>query len=235
MSPAKPQPVVNRLIAALPRKERERVAALCEPVDLAPGMTLCESDRPFRHAYFPLTGCISLVTTLGGHRPLELGLIGAEGMLGVTLVLGVNAVPVSGVVQVAGTALRMTAQSLRAELAECPAFLRTLNRYLYVWTAQLAQTAACTHFHETGPRLARWLLMTHDRAHGDHFHLTHQVLADMLGVQRSAVTIAAGALQKRKLISYSRGVINVLSRKGLEAASCECYDAVVDDYAQVFP
>jgi len=235
MSAVTSVPVVNRLIGGLPRKERSRVLERCEPVDLVLGNILCEPDQPFQYVYFPTTGFISLVTTVGTHQPLEMGLIGCEGMLGVTLVLGVNAAPLCGVVQGAGSALRMTAQELKGELRGCPQLLRTLNRYLYVWTAQLAQTAACTHFHETGPRLARWLLMTHDRANADHFHLTHQFLADMLGVQRSAVTIAAGVLQQRKLISYTRGEISVLSREGLEAASCECYDAVIDDYAQIFP
>ena len=128
----------------------------------------------------------------------------------------------------------MTVAHLRAELRDSAALRRTLDRYLYVLMAQLSQTAACTRFHAIEARLARWLLMTHDRAHGDHFGLTHDFLADMLGVRRSAVTIAAGALQRRKLISYSRGRIAIQDRKGLEAASCECYRAVVDDYSNLF-
>ena len=225
--------VVNHLLESLPRRERNRVLQRCEPVDLVFGTILCEPDQPYRHAYFPLSGFISLVQTVGEHQPLEMGLIGNEGMLGATIVLGLNAIPLRGVVQGSGTGLRMTAVQLRRLLVECPALQRKLNRYLYVLIAQLSQTAACTRFHEVEARLARWLLMTHDRAHADHFHLTHEFLADMLGVQRSAVTIAAGTLQKRQLISYTRGEISILSRTGLEAASCECYDAVIQDYEQL--
>lgn len=226
--------VVNRLIEGLPRKERNQLLSHCMPVELIFGATLCEPDQLFRHVYFPLTGFISLVATSDGHQPLEIGLIGNEGMLGMTLALGVNAIPLRGVVQGAGTALRMSASQLRRGLRDSPVLLRTLNRYLYAVMAQLSQSAVCTRFHEIEPRLARWLLLTHDRAHADHFHLTHQFLADMLGVQRSAVTIAAGALQSRKLIHYTRGEISILSRKGLEAASCECYSAVIEDYAKLF-
>jgi CRP-like cAMP-binding protein len=128
----------------------------------------------------------------------------------------------------------MSTSQLRRGLRESPSLRGTLNRYLYVLTAQLSQSVTCTRFHEVEARLARWLLMTHDRAHADHFHLTHQFLADMLGVRRSAVTIAAGTLRNRKLIRYVRGEINILSREGLEAASCECYKAEVDDYARQF-
>ncbi len=234
MSAVIPERVVNRLIDGLPRKERSRLLSHCAPVELACGTILCEADQLFRHVYFPLTGFISLVATVDGHQPLEIGLIGNEGMLGMTLALGVNAIPLRGVVQGAGTALRMTASQLRRDLHDSPALLRTLNRYLYAVMAQLSQSAVCTRFHEIEPRLARWLLLTHDRAHADHFHLTHQFLADMLGVQRSAITIAAGALQNRKLIHYTRGEISILSRKGLEAASCECYNAVIEDYEKLF-
>ena len=228
-----PGRIVNRLIEGLPRKERHRLLARAEAVDLAFGATLCEPDQSYRHIYFPLTGFISLVATVDGHRPLEVAMIGNEGMLGVTLVLGIGAAPFRGVVQGPGTALRMTTRQLRRELSDCPGLLRALNRYLYVLMAQLSHTVTCTRFHEVEARLARWLLMTHDRAHADHFHLTHQFLADMLGVRRSAVTIAAGALRKRQLIRYVRGEISVLSRQGLEAASCECYEAGVDNYTRM--
>lgn len=226
--------VANRLIEGLPRKDRNQVLARCESVDLVFGAILCDQDEPFRYIYFPLTGFISLVATVGRHQPLEMGLIGFEGMLGATLVLGVNNASLRGVVQGSGTALRMTARQFRRELRDCPSLLRALNQYTYVLMAQLSQTAACNCFHEVNARLARWLLMTHDRAHADHFHLTHQFLADMLGVQRSAVSIAAGVLQRRKLIRYSRGEINVLDRSRLEAVACECYGKGIADYAQLF-
>lgn len=226
-------PVVNRLLGGLPIKDRNKILNSCELIELSFDAVLCEPNDPIHHVYFPLSGFISLVTTLTGHQPLEMGLIGNEGMLGATLVLGVNIAPMRSVVQGAGTALRMTTTQFRRALLDSPALLQILNRYIYVSMLQLSQTAACTHFHEIEPRLARWLLLTHDRAHADHFHLTHQFLADMLGVRRSGVTIAAGALQMRKLIHYTRGEIRILDRSGLEAASCECYAVQRHDYEQL--
>lgn len=233
MSVSPPVSVVNRLISGLPRKDRSRILERSETVDLVFGSILCEPDQPFEHVYFPITGFISLVAYMKGHQPLEMGLIGNEGMLGATLVLGVNTVPLRAVVQGSGTSLRMTAAQLRREFRDRSSLLRTINRYLYILMAQLAQTAACTRFHEVEARLARWLLLTHDRAHADHFHLTHAFLADMLGVRRSGITIAAGNLQQRKIIRYSRGEISILDRKELERVSCECYNAVVEDYTRL--
>jgi len=234
MSRSRSPIIVNRLLAALPAPDRQALLQNCTTVELTFGTVLCEPEQIFRHVYFPLEGFISLVATVPKHPPLEMGMIGKEGMLGATLLLGVNVAPLQAVVQGAGTALRMSAAQLRRDLLTRPALAAVLGRYLYVLTVQLSQSAACTRFHEVDQRLARWLLMTHDRAPGDHFHLTHQFLADMLGVQRSAVTIAAGALQKKKLISYARGDIAVLSRKGLEAASCACYGTVQTDYKRLF-
>ena len=226
--------VINLLLARLPVEEAERVLQSCERVTLGFGDILCEADQPFLHVYFPLTGFVSRVTALAGHPGLELGLVGNEGMLGATLSLGVNGAPMRAVVQGAGAALKMTASQLRHELSRCPCLRQTLNRYLFILLAQLAQIAACARFHEIEPRLACWLLMTHDRAHADYFHLTHAYLADMLGVRRSGISIAAGALQQRGLIRYTRGEINILDRQGLEAASCACYAAMRQDYAQGF-
>ncbi|SDH75718.1 Crp/Fnr family transcriptional regulator [Nitrosomonas sp. Nm132] len=229
-----PARVINHLIGCLPREERNRVLKRCEPVRLVFGTTLCEANQPFQHVYFPLTGFISRAIVMDGHQPLEAGLIGNEGMLGVTLALGINAAPLRAMVQGAGTALRMTAAQFQHELRDSACLLDTLNRYLYVLMTQLSRTSACNHFHEIEPRLARWLLMTHDRAHADHFHLTHEYLANMLGVRRSSVTIAAGVLQRRKVISYNRGEISILDRKELEATSCECYGVMNDHYARLF-
>jgi CRP-like cAMP-binding protein len=227
-------PEVNQLIAGLPLKERQRLLRLSNTVDLVGGAVLCEADQPFQHAYFPLTGLISLVATTSDHQPLGLAMIGNEGLLGATLALGVSTPRLRAVVHGSGVALRVSAQQLRDELRQSPGLLRTLQRYSYVLMGQLLQTAACNSFHEVEMRLARWLLMTDDRATTDGFQLTHQILADLLGVQRSAVTIAAGKLQRKKIIGYARGRVTILSRSGLEAASCECYGMQVRDHAAQF-
>lgn len=217
--------IENLLLQDLPKIDRGRLEQQCDCVELALGIVLYEPGHPILHVYFPRTAIISQAVRLYGHPPLEMGLIGNEGMLGATLALGINTAPMRAVVQGAGTCLRMGGLELQLALRDSALLLSRLNQYLYVQLMQLAQTAACTHFHEIEPRLARWLLMTHDRAHVNHFHLTHACLANMLGVRRSGVTLAAGALQQRGLIRYTRGEITILDRKGLEAASCECYSA----------
>ncbi|HET6603664.1 MAG TPA: Crp/Fnr family transcriptional regulator [Xanthomonadaceae bacterium] len=234
MPDAAPPPVTNRLIDALPPRQRARLLRNCVPEHLHFGEVLAAPDQRIRDIHFPLVGFISLVVEVDGHPPLEAALIGNEGMLGATVLLGIDQVALRAVVQGSGSALRIDAPQLRRDLRSLPALRAALGRYLFVTLTQLAQTAACSRFHEAEPRLARWLLLVHDRAHADHFRLTHSYLAEMLGVQRSAVTIAAGALQRRRLIRYSRGEIRVLDRTGLEAASCECYRRTVDQYAQGF-
>jgi hypothetical protein len=228
-------PVVNRLIQSLPSKPRERLLAQCTPEQLVFGDVLCDSEKPLSHVHFPLTGCISLVGTVSSHQPIDMGMIGNEGMLGATLALGIDTPPLRGIVQGAGSALRMTAAQFRRQLAASADLQRTLDGYLYVRIEQLTMTAACNRFHEVIERLTRFLLMAHDRAHTDGFRLTHLFLAEMLGVRRSAVTIAAGELQRRQLIRYTRGQITVRSRHGLEAASCGCYAAAVKAYDRRLP
>ncbi|MDZ7669844.1 MAG: Crp/Fnr family transcriptional regulator [Gammaproteobacteria bacterium] len=174
------------------------------------------------------------MSTLHGRPPLELGLIGRDGMLGATLSLGVLVAPMQAVVQEAGSALVIKVPELRAELHDSPRLLEALHRYQFRLMMQLLQTAACTHFHEIEPRLARWLLMTQDLGITDSVHFTHEFLSHTLGVRRSGVTVAAGSLQRRGFISYSRGHIRILDRPGLESAACECHQALNDKYRLVF-
>jgi CRP-like cAMP-binding protein len=224
----------NRLLDGLPKNLRAHIVQACELVSFTFGNTLCEADCPLEYAYFPITGFISLVAVVKGHKPLEMNLIGNEGMLGATLSLGIANAPLQALVQGSGSALRIEAAQLRHELSIAPILVRKLNHYVYVLLAQLAQTATCVHFHETEPRLARWLLMTQDRTESNELHLTQEFLSDMLGVRRSSVTIAAGIMQDRKLIHYSRGEIIILDRAGLEKIACECYQATIRDYDAIF-
>lgn len=214
---------INHLINSLPIKERQRIVGTCEDFQLVLGTVLSEADEPFHHVYFPLSGLISMVTTTDGHEPLGLAMIGNEGALGSTVALGVNTAWLRAVVQGSGTCLRTSPAQLRRTLRDSPGLVRALKKYSYLLMGQLLKTAACNSFHEVEMRLARYLLMTDDRTTTSQLPLTHQMLADLLGVQRSAVTIAAGKLQRRKLIGYTRGQVSILSRDGLEDAACGCY------------
>jgi CRP-like cAMP-binding protein len=223
----------NHLIESLPRKDRRSLLAACEPFPLVLAEVLCERGAPTRHVYFPNDGFISLITQVDSHPGLEVGMIGREGMLGAQVVLGVDASPLRALVQGAGSAWRIDSKAFRGELARIPALQRAMDRYLYVLMAQLAASSACLRFHLIGPRLARWLLLSQDRAHNDSFRVTHEFLAYMLGVRRVGVTIAAGALARSGLITYHRGLLTVLDRSGLERAACSCYDAEQRSYADL--
>jgi len=215
----------NRLIALLPPVERARLLALCEPVQLSLSQVLCERGDTTAHAYFPVDSFISMVTQLDQHPGMEVGMVGREGLLGVQLTLGQTLAPLRALVQGPGSAWRISALNFATELRAGGALRAVMDRYLYVRLAQLAASAACLRFHLIGPRLARWLLMSQDRAHADHFRVTHEFLAYMLGVRRVGVTVAAGRLQQAGLITYHRGEMTVCDRPGLEAASCSCYAA----------
>ncbi len=223
----------NHLIERLARRDRLRLLAVSEPVMLVLADVLCEAGKPTRHVYFPTDGFISLVANIDDKPGVEVGMVGREGMLGAQLVLGVTTAPLHALVQGAGTALRIGAPAFRLELGRSAAMRRGLERYVYVLMSQLASAAACLRFHLIDQRLARWLLMSQDRAHSDSFHVTHAFLAYMLGVRRVSVTNAAGGLQRVGLIAYHRGELTVLDRKGLEAAACSCYAQGQRTYADL--
>ncbi|MCH8506839.1 MAG: Crp/Fnr family transcriptional regulator [Ectothiorhodospiraceae bacterium] len=225
--------IANRLIASLSPRDRQALLAHSEPVQLAFGETLIHAGEPIRAVHFPLSCCISLLTPVEDRAGLEVSLGGDEGMLGVSLILGVDTSPLRAIVQSEGWALRIDIQHFQRQLTNSAAFRHLLQRYLHVLMAQLAQTAACTRFHVMEERLARWLLMTHDRSLSDEFHLTHEFLAMLLGVRRVGITKAAMSLQNRKLIRYRRGDITILDREGLETASCCCYQVDRDSYARM--
>jgi CRP-like cAMP-binding protein len=218
--------IENSLLAALPRKAYRCLLAGFEPVTLVFGKVLYEPGEKIRHIYFPGASLVSLLTLADGHLPLEVGLIGREGMVGIPLVLGRKASSVRALVQGSGTAMRMASAQFLKEFRRSTALQQGLYRYIHGLMTQISQTAACNRFHVVEKRFARWLLMTHDRVKSDRFRMTHEFLGHMLGVRRVGVTEAAQALQRRKLIRYSRGDITVLDRAGLEAAACACYDVV---------
>ncbi len=225
--------VENHLIEILPRKDRLRLLSVCEPVQLELAQVLCEPGSATRHVYFPTEGFISLVAKVEGSPGVEVGMVGNEGMLGAHLALGISTSPLHAVVQGGGAAWRISTAAFRRQLAASQALRRTLDRYLYVLMAQQSASAACLRFHLIGPRLARWLLMSQDRAHSDSFHLTHEFLAYMLGMRRVGITAAATALRRKGLITYHRGELTVVDRSGLEAEACGCYATDGKNYADL--
>ncbi|HSB96613.1 MAG TPA: Crp/Fnr family transcriptional regulator [Spongiibacteraceae bacterium] len=222
----------NNLLATLLYEDRKLVLDCCEEVQLIFSDTLCEQGKPVKHAYFPLDSFASLAMSVPGHASIEIGLVGNEGMLGFQLILGVATSPLQAQVQGAGVALRIEAKQLEHVLQQSQTLQYGLNRYVYVFMCQLTQTAVCSRLHKIEARLARWLLITQDRAHSHQFHLTHEFLAYMLGVRRAGVSTAAGLLQQQKLIRYRRGDITILDRHGLEAVACSCYATVKKLYEE---
>jgi CRP-like cAMP-binding protein len=216
----------NHLLANLSRGDRERIASHLVPVSLALGEVLYEPGAVIRQCYFPNDGVVSLLTVLGPHKAAEVGMVGSEGLVGTSAAVGIQVSQLRAVVQGAGSAMRMTAASLRKEFEASRTLQRGVLRFMHALMGQMAQTAVCNRFHTADMRLARWLLATRDRLRSDSFQLTHQFLSMMIGVRRVGVTQAAGNFASRNLISYRRGNIRILNVKGLQAASCECYEVV---------
>lgn len=227
-------PVANRLLASLPKKEYQRLLPDLEPVPLAFGDILYEPGDIISQVYFPDNGIISLLSSVESQKVLEVGIVGNEGVAGLPVVLGVRVSLNRGLVQSAGTAMRMKAAVLQREFERDGALQKQLHRYLHSLLTQISQSAVCNRFHTVDARLARWLLMTHDRVGADEFQLTQEFLSNMLGVRREAVSKAAGAIQKREFVNYSRGHITILNRAGLEATACQCYRIIKNESDYVF-
>lgn len=221
----------NHLIELLPPKDRLRFLARCERVSMVMSEVLARVALPTQFAYFPVDGFIIQVAQIDGRLALEVGMVGCEGMLGAQLALGLAQDPLHAMVQSPGHAWRMGADDFCGLLKDIPLLRVGVNRYLHVLMAQRTGLAACHRFHTLGPRLARWLLMALDRSDASSFHVTHKDLAYLLGVRRVGITTAAGKLQRQGLITYHRGRVTVLDRRGLTAVACSCYAADCGVYA----
>ena len=224
------EPAGNRLLAMLPQEEYERLRPHLEQVSFALGEVVYESGGQMNYIYFPTNAIISLLYMMENGASAEMGVAGNEGLVGIALFMGGNTVPNRAVVQSAGEALRMKATVLQAEFARGGTFQRLLLRYTQALMTQMSQTAVCNRLHTVGQQLCRWLLLSRDRLNTDELVMTQELIANMLGVRREGVTAAAGRLQEQGLISYVRGRISILDRRGLEEAVCECYRVVKDEY-----
>jgi CRP-like cAMP-binding protein len=224
----------NRLLAALPPDELARLWPQLERVELRAGQALYVANDPIQAVLFPEAGWISTLCTFQDGDSVDVGLVGREGMLGLPVILSKDRAGFDLMVPYPATALRMNAAVFRQEMNQLPSFHTILLRYAWARHFQMAQTAACNQRHKVEQRLARWLLKAHDRADGDTFPMTHEVLAMMLGVRRAGVTVAAGILQKAGLIRYSPGRVTISDRVGLESAACECYGAVQGVFKRLF-
>jgi len=230
MSQPPTRPRSNRILAAAPREEYERLLPHLEYVELRRGDVLHGAGEHISHVYFPYSGTVSVTVQMRDGRELEVGVVGREGMIGLPLVLGTDTAPFKSFAQVSGGAMRAAAETFRREVGRGGGLFGLLLRYAQTFFVATAQTAACNRLHTVEGRLARWLLTTRDRAESDELDLTHDFLAAMLGVRRAGVTEAVGVLKSRGMIGLSRGHISILDAEGLGRASCECYGVVREEY-----
>ncbi|GAA0574396.1 Crp/Fnr family transcriptional regulator [Craurococcus roseus] len=228
-----PSAVRNGLLAALPPEDLARLRPRLQPVELPFDKTLFPADGAVEAVLFPESGMVSLLATLDDGEQVEVGVVGREGLVGLPLVLGDDRSLVEAKVQQEGTALRIGAAAFRDEMEASAALRGLLKRYALAFHAQVTLTAACNTRHPIEQRLARWLLIAHDRAGADEFPMTHEFLSVMLGVRRPGVSLAAGVLQKAGLVRYARGRMEVTDRPGLEASSCECYHVARREFARL--
>lgn len=220
----------NRLLSALPKKEYQRMLPNMELFSLNFGEPIYEVGDVIRHVYFPINGIVSLLSTVDDKAKLEVGIIGNEGMVGLPVFMGAKTSSNHAVVQGTGNAMKMDVAMFLKECEPGGLLPGLLRRYTHALLTQISQSSACNRFHAIEARLARWLLMTHDRLGENEFQLTQDFLSNMLGVQREGVNKAERELQKQQLIIYSRGNIKILNRVGLEAVACKCYMIIKEEY-----
>lgn len=229
------EPERNLLLAALPPQERGQLAPELEPVSFTLNEALYRANQPLSHVHFVVRGMVSMVRTTGDGGTVEVGPVGRDGMVGLPVFLDAETDPLHAFAQVLPCqALRIGAEAFRTARDELPGLRSVIGRYTSWSHTGMAQWVACARLHEAHQRMARWLLMCHDRVDGHTFGLTHEFLAQMLGVRRPTVTLAAGLLQKAGLIHYSRGVVTILDRDGLEEIACECHRISRDEYRRLF-
>ncbi|HLH24765.1 MAG TPA: Crp/Fnr family transcriptional regulator [Chloroflexota bacterium] len=227
-------PVQNRLLAALPAEDFERLRPHLEVVRLLTRQTVYKSREPITHLYFPQMCMVSLVALADGSATVEVATVGNDGVVGLPIFLGADRIVGQAVCQIPGPALRIEAGIFREQMGVGSRLHALLQAYTLALLTLIAQTAACNRLHSMAQRCARWLLMTHDRVGVEEFPLTQEFLAQMLGVRRASVTGAAGVLQKAGWIQYRRGQITVVDRAGLETACCECYRIITDEFDRLF-
>ena len=228
MSPVRktPQTPENRLLAALPAEDYERLLPELQPVDFSLGEVLYESQGRMDYVYFPTSSHVSLLYTMRDGSTAEVGLVGNEGLVGIALFMGGDTTPNRAIVQGAGHAFKMKASAMQDEFRRGGALQLALLRYTQALITQISQTAVCNRLHTTEQRLCRWILMTHDRTQTDQLEMTHEFIANMLGIQREAVSLMAHRLREKGAIDYKRGSIQIIDRRILEESSCECYQVV---------